>query len=406
MLVRSVSATPVAIRLVSLEIRADQRVTVASTLGSTETVREILLYLDANAFRPAGGALSLTVLGIDIPVLVPIPREASPSGFFSSCGAASGHSLVVTVYYGTHADAELQLNSQFPFALKFYETLPLYRQFNEPVVTSSVLPDKLFMVETTVPILLVGPQDDFTVDVKIIANPAKTKHRPPKLAKLTLQIQEILECHEGGLVPYKETKILTTHRAFDHEIGNHEIKHTFAVKLPLRNEHLHMYYPAVRRSPKLSANETDQVQYTTLARAERISKLPPGVSVTHTQGFTHTGRLFSIRYEAVVKVKVGRAKDMEVRLPVTVSPYDRKSSNYLLMWIMKECEAARNHFGRDVVNGITNAVSDPEACRVLSPFVLPPIVYWTSKGDWIELGYEPELYGEKNTGNCASRYID
>lgn len=406
MLVRSVSALPVAVRLVSLEIRAHQRVTVASTLGSTETARDIQLYLDANAFRPAGGALFLTVLGIDIPVVIPIPRDAFPTGIFPSCGAASGHSLVVTVYYGTHADAELQLTTLFPFALKFYDTLPLYRQFNEPVVTSSVLLDQLFMVETTVPVLLVGPQDEFTVDVRIIANPAKTKHRPPKLAKLTLQIQEILECHEGGLVPYKETKILTTHRAFDHAIGNHEIKHRFEVKLPLRNDYLHMYYPAIRRSPKLNVNETDQVQYTNLARGERVSKLPPGVPVTHTQGFTHTGRLFSIRYEAVVKIKVGRAKDMEVRLPVTVSPYDRKSSNYLLMWIMKECETARSRFGRDVVNEITRAISDPEACRVLAPFMLPPIVYWTSKGDWIELGYEPEMYGEKTTSNCASRYID
>lgn len=406
---RSVSATPVPVRLVRVELRAHQRVSVASTLGSNDTYRDYCIYLNPHAYAPPAGDFAASVLGIDVPLLIPIPRDAFPSGVFPGFHAVSSHSLAVTVFYGSTAEAEQQHLQLFPYALKFYDTLPLYRQFNEPVVSTSLLPDLLVVIDTKLPVLLVGPQDELVVEARISANPAKHRHRHLKLVKLTLQLQEIFESHEGGGLAYKESKLLSTHRAFEEHVGNRGIDHTFRVKFPLHNYHLHMLYPKVDRKHTDdvdAVNETDQIQNINLARLERLPKLPAGIPLTNSQGFSTTGKLFLIRYEAVVKAKLGHAKDTEVRLPVTVCPFDRNSSSYVLQWIMQQCEWARDRFGRDVVARATAAKTDPELQQLFANFAEPPTVYSLSKQDWTRLGYDPHAWGEKPPTLFFSHFID
>lgn len=405
-LIRSISGTPVHVRLVSVEVRASQNITVSSKLGSTDTNREYRVCQDPFAFRPAGGAQTESVIGIDLPVLLSIPSDSFPSGIFAGCNASTTHSFMVSVIYGANADIESTHTELFPFALKLYDTLPLYRQYNEPLKSSHSLLDGLVVIDVTMPVLLIGPLDEFVVECRILANPAKQRHRSTKLTKLTLQLQEIIECHEGGLVPFRETKILTTSRGFDEPVTNMGILHTFKVRFPHRNEHLHMYHPPTFHPPQETTDESDQVLSINLARTERPSKLTAGVPLTHTQGFTTTGRLFSIRFEAVLKLKLSHSKDTEVRLPVTVCPYDRQSSGYLLRWIMKECEAARTRFGREVVNEMTRSRTDYDINRCLAPFVYPPTAYHWNKSDWILMGYEPDLFEDRHAPSFFLRHID
>lgn len=389
-----------------LELRTIQKISIPTTLGSTDSSREYKIH-EEMLFRPTAGLFSEEVMGLDLPVLFPLPQDIISSGVFPNWTSSTTHKLCVKVALGDSYITESVHIENFPIAIKLYDTLPLYRQYNEPMLENRISNDKQVALNLTIPISSVGPNDEFIIDLLIQANPLYNKiNKNLKLKQLTFQIKEIIECHEGGLTPKKEIKLFTQTKDFldlQTRLSTEGIKWQFRLPFPIENDSLKMFDmkdSTVEELQPSMENNAPTVSIANMARNKNIDKIDEGIPITHIQGFTTMGKLFSIRYEIVVKVKLSHGKDMDIRLPITVSAYDRASSAYILQWILKECDVARQRFGKDLVNYIAGRGGDAKLTR----FVPPPIVYHYNRNDWVRLGFNPEEFGTKGTHSV--QYID
>lgn len=400
---RPSNGVPFTIRLVGLELRTVQKVSVPLTIGSNDTFREYKVWEEPIVYSPPLGEFAQKLLAVDIPVLIPVPRDIVSSGQFPNWNASTVHKLLVKVSVGESATTEVTYVDAFPVVIKVYDLLPLYRQFNEPVFESRTSDDNQIIIDLSLPVSSVGPKDQFVVFAKVMTNTLNYRiNRKLKLKQLTLQIKEILECHEGGLPTHKENKIFTTTKNFEDQLLNSlGISHQFILDFPVENDYLQLYSVNSNTIPNASV-ESDTAYFN---KNKALDKIIEGVPITHTQGFSTSGRLFSLRYEAIVKVKLVKGRDMEIHLPFTVSAYDRVSSDYLLKWIMKECLVARERFGKDVVNRIVNSPYDM-ACDIFRKLQRPPVVYRYTKADWVRLGFNADAFGMNDMNKALVDYID
>ncbi|CAH2351960.1 hypothetical protein CLIB1423_05S02322 [[Candida] railenensis] len=437
---RPVNGRPFHLRAVVIELRTIQKISVPTTLGSQDTFREYKVYEDV-VFSPTVGSFSQELLGVDIPILFTIPREISSSGMAPLWSASVSHRLCVKVFLGNSYNAETTHMETFPVVIKLYDTLPLYRQYNEPLVRQVISPDNQVEVNLLMPITAVGPKDIFSIDVSIKANALHNRvSKFLKLKELTFQIKEILECHEGGLPARKEAKLLSDHKDFsgikEKLTSSQSIRCQFNVAFPVENDSLHIYdssrsnnddtgnfnhnsnyYGNLEYNSQnnitedafsgldgLGSSSSATVTSANIAKYNIMDKLDEGIPLTHVQGFTSSGKLFSLRYEVVLKIKLAHSKDMDLRIPLTVSPFDRKSSAYLLNWIKKECEMAAQLFGREMVNWFIQ--NESRANDILRKrYLAPPILYKNTRNDWIRLGFNGDAFGGRHPSKMVE-YID
>lgn len=386
---------------------------VPSKIGSNDVVREYKIYEDPIVFRPPVGDFSKQLLGLDIPILIPLPRDIISSGHFSNWNASTVHNLFVKVSCGSTYSNEMNFIESFPVPIKLYDTLPIYRQYNEPVSESRTSDDQRVLVELSLPVSSVGPMDEILAFVKVMTNPSNNKIRKNlRLNKITFQIKEILECHEGGLPIKKENKIFTRTKEFQNDenmLTTQGISHKISHQYPFDNDFLQMYTKTRSEYSGLTKN-TDEAGtiITTLSihQNKNLDDHLDGVPATHTQGFTTLGKLFSLRYEIIIKIKLAGSKDFDIRLPITVSAFDRVASNYLLEWILKECEEARNKFGKQMIHAIINTSNYEEIKASIRPYVPPPVVYNYRKADWLRLGYNGDAFGMNSSNLQLVLYID
>lgn len=287
----------------------------------------------------------------------------------------TGHLLRVTV---SHGSKEI-VKADFPLVVKRYDTLPLYRQFNQPITRTEDSADRQVMCEYSIPNLSVGPRDDLIVYVKVASNPGKRK---AKLKRISLELRERVCCHEGGL-GNKDTRIVSFAQDFDNVIITSQgIASQLSLTFPVENDVL----ASIMNSHGKPSGES--VLITDLSHSE--------VPLTHSKGFSLEGKLYSIQYELVLKVKMSHARDIETRHPITVCPFDRISSGAFLRWIMKEWEITRNQFGEAPNEELTKLVEQ----QTLAPKVYRP----KSKSDWSVLGLSDRTVG--STGKNLAFFID
>lgn len=342
------------------------------------------------------------MLGLDIPVLIPLPRDIISSGKFPLWDALSTHNLCVLVCCGDSPENEIVYTESFPVSIKLYDTLPIYRVYNDPIIETRTSANQQVIVELAMPVSSVGPADSLTLFVRTMTNAQNYKvKRNLRLNKLTLQIKEILECHEGGLPIHKELKLITTNKVYtvdEQLLTTQGISHQFQLDFPIENDYLQLYSGNSNKSLTIQSRDDHEslaIQLTNISRNIELDKLDEGIPNTHTQGFTTFGKLFSIRYEVVVKINMSHAKDIEVRLPLTVLPYDRVSSDHILQWIHKECEAANYKFGKNMVHQLASCLNYEETKALIHNYNPPPVLYRNIKSDWVRLGYSSESFGSK-----------
>ncbi|OBA23552.1 hypothetical protein METBIDRAFT_35646 [Metschnikowia bicuspidata var. bicuspidata NRRL YB-4993] len=377
-------------RAVTLELLTTQKVVVPSALSSGETVKQTRVFADPLVYVPPVGQFSQTMLALDVPVLIPLDRDIVPSGYVETWGASTVHTLVVRVLLGTSVASEQTTVREFPVAVKTYDTLPLYRQFNEPVCESQVSADKQVLVDVTLPASAVGPQDSLHVAVRVAANHLYHKRKKNlQLRLVTLQIKEVFEGFDGGLPARKERKLHSETRTHECALSTEGVDNRFLMVFPHENDMLDLYSG--------SADQVIQKQpvrriTASFNKNRNMPKLAEGVPLTHVQGFTLLGKLFALRYEIVLKIRLAHGKDVVCSIPLTVSPYNRASSTYLMLWIMAECQAARDVFGRDTVADIVAGRRFDDMYRAARPFCAPPVVYSYNPSDWVELGYNADAF--------------
>lgn len=380
-------------RLIGVELRTEQRAIVSSKLGSSEPMKEYRMCKDPMVYAPPMGQFYQKLLGLDVPILLPLPKSITLSGYFPNWNASTVHYLCVRFTGGTSAHTEFSFEEKFPIPIKMYDTLPLYRQFNEPVVEQRPSADNQVLVDLELPISSLGPSDQFHLRVKIAGNPLHNKRKKNLRLKLvTMQLKEHMQGFDSGLPPKRELKLRSDTRECDGLITADGSTHIFEFPFPFTNDFLR-HFSISDATESYTDELTVKFPSATFNKNRNLSKVPEGVPVTHTQGFTTIGRLFSLRYEIIVKVKISHGKDTEVHLPLTVSPFDRLSSEYLLSWIKGECLVARDRFGKDVVNNAAATFKDEEVHMMLQRFCLGPRLYHSNRSDYEALGYSLDTYG-------------
>ncbi|CAH6718730.1 RHO1 GEF localizing protein 1 [[Candida] jaroonii] len=409
--VRSVNGQPFVIRSVGVELRTIQKVSVPSTIGSNDPIHEVKIYEDPFLFNPTFGNFSEHLIGIDIPVLIYLPKDITSSGFNVNWNASTVHNLLVKVSVGDSVETELNFLETFPIPIKLYDNLPIYRQFTESINESIVSTDQQLMLEYHLKESCIGPDDKLNLNVKIMKNSLNYNvSQRLKLKAVHFQLKEILEGHEGGLPPYKDIKIfekIHDERSMDLNLNN-EININYNFKLPLNNDFLSVY------DKNLQNNSIDKFKYFENNEAPievnnrnnfrqfQINEIE-GIPITHYNNFTILGKLFSIRYEIIIKLKVSHGKDFQVRIPIILSPYNKLSSEYLLNWIINQCKVSNDRFGRDTVNQLINSYNIKECNTILSKYNKPLKIYKYTKTDWMKLGFSIDSFGTPST---LSQFID
>lgn len=400
--IRPIAGTPFTCRAVGVELRTEQRVQTSSSFGSSDVFKEYKVCGDPAVYSPPIGNFYQELLALDIPVVLPIPHDTPPSGYFDNWGATTVHHLYVKFTGGTSSQSEYSFLESFAIPIKLYDTLPLYRQFNEKVVEPHISSDNQLVVDITLPVSAFGPSDPFAVAIDVRANPSHNKRkRNLELTLLTLQMREVLECYDGGLPARKDNKFLSTSVNFGKKLTTEGFRHEFRFPFPHDNDAL-VFFREKRRN---YTNEVVSAPTALFNKNKNYQKLAEGVPLTHVQGFTLNGKLYSLRYEITVKVKINHGKDIEVTLPITVSPFDRESSEYLLLWIKSECLLARDKYGRDTVGQITHLHNLGDIQQILNHFCAAPHVYFYTKEDWGYLGYDTRAF-RRQDGRPLVTHID
>ncbi|KAI3403121.2 hypothetical protein KGF56_004010 [Candida oxycetoniae] len=406
--IRSNDGSPFMIRSAAVYLITRQKVSVPAKFGSNEAFKEIKSFEDPLAFKPAND-FSQKVLGVDLPILIPIPRDIAPSNFSLTFGACTTHYLVVKVTLGENSFKESSFLETFPVVIKTYDTLPLYRQFNEPVVESRKSPDNQVVAEITVSVTAIGPGDKLSLKCKLSTNAANNKVKKNITVKqITCQVKECLECHDGGLPPLKENKLHTATLSPGRELNTQGEEERFEIPFPQTNDYLQIYQfqePSIIEQEVSIEHGTTIIESTTISSNKLSEKLHEGLSITHNQSLTLQGHFYSIRFELILKLKFSRAKDFDVRLPIIVCPFDRKSSEYLLKWIMHECEVAKARFGKHFVDQFFASKKYADICSLMNRYRTAPTVYRFCKDDWEKLGYNGASFNNPKSISLTS-YID
>lgn len=364
-------------------------------------VKQTRLAHEPLAYAPLHG-FHTDALALDVPVLIPLGRDVTASCYFDAWGATTVHLLTVRVSVGTLAATETSYVQTFPVAIKMYDTLPLYRQFNEPVVELRLSADSQVVVEAVLPTSAVGPHDTIGVTAKVAANPLHNRRKKDlQLRLVALQLREVFECFDGGLPVRKELRLYHSTVDYGQRITTEGILTPFTFPFPHGNDLLELYTPFNTRDFARAEVSTPLALFN---KNKNYPKLAEGVPLTHVQGFSVLGKLYLLRYELVLKVRIAHGKDVEMALPLTVAPFNRAASGYLLLWIKSECQLARERFGKDVVAAVVLSSSPDDVWRLLQRFCPPPIVYKYTRADWARLGYNPDAFGSPAAGLVA--YID
>ncbi|CAK9439539.1 uncharacterized protein LODBEIA_P36390 [Lodderomyces beijingensis] len=407
--IRSINGLPFPLRSVSLYLIMRQKVVVPTKFGTNEPFKELKVYEEPLAFKPARD-VSQSLLGLTLPILIPIPRDVTPSASSATFGATTVHYLMVKVAIGdSSATVPSSYVESFPVVIKCYDTLPLYRQFNEPVLNSSKSPDNQIIADVMIPTTSIGPGDKLNLNCKLMTNSASNKvKRHITLKQITFQVKEYLECFDGGLPPLRENKLYTTTLTSPYELSTQGMDHKFSLDFPRSNDYLRIYQmdePTIIEQEVSQDHATSIIESTTISSSKPSDKLGEGLPITHNQSFTLQGHFYSIKFEVILKIRFSKAKDFDIRLPITVCPFDRSSSEYLLKWIMHECEVAKARFGKQFIDEFFAAKKYSDVCLLMNRYRSPPVVYRYCKEDWEKLGYDPASFNDPKSAHISS-YID
>ncbi|OJJ44942.1 hypothetical protein ASPZODRAFT_70239 [Penicilliopsis zonata CBS 506.65] len=253
-------------------------------------------------FRCPAGREYEEVILMDLPFVLFIPfgrsgtdasRRVPPASLqLPSRTAETYYEMVVTVQQGQSE----QNKYHFPVPISRYDTLSTFGMYSRPE-TAERVSDHLVTLGISLPRWSYGPLDPVSVWVKLAPNPDwMNKARKVTINKITIGIdEEVVYNHEGD-EPQRKIKTL--------------IKRTEAVGVKLPDAgymtEMGLVFPAKD-----------------LRDAEGI--LPRGKPAFPTyavSGFTTTASLYKIEYYLTVKAHLTSARDIQIRQPIVVCPFD------------------------------------------------------------------------------------
>ncbi|KAI8936567.1 hypothetical protein NX059_006968 [Plenodomus lindquistii] len=258
--------------------------------------KEMLLY------RCSAGREHESILCMDLPFVIFIPygrggeevaRRVPPASLqLPSRTAETFYELVVTLQQGPSE----QRKYPFPVPIQRYDTLSTFGMYNRPESAERVT-DHLVTLGISLPRWSYGPLDPVSVYIKLSPNPDwLNKAKKVTIKQITVGIdEEIIFNHEGD-EPTRKVKTLA------------KTTQAVGVKMPEAGyfTNLGLVFPAK------DLRDNDGV-------IPRGKKEFPMYAVN---GFTTTGTLYKIEYYLTVKAQMSSARDILLRQPIVVCPFD------------------------------------------------------------------------------------
>ncbi|KIW06768.1 uncharacterized protein PV09_02456 [Verruconis gallopava] len=261
--------------------------------------KELMLY------RCRAGVEFESVLAMDLPFVILIPfgrggeevaRRVPPASLqLPSRTAETWYELVVSLQQG-HAE---QRKFSSPVPISRYDTLSTFGMYNRPESAERVS-DHLVTLGISLPRWSYGPLDPVSVYIKLSPNPdwmSKAKKVTIKSIMISID-EETIYNHEGD-EPTRKTKTLAKQTQ------------SVGVKMPEAGyfTNLGLVFPAK------DLRDSDGI----IPRGKR--EFP----MYATSGFTTTGTLYKIEYYLTVKAILSNAKDITLKQPIVVCPFDHAS---------------------------------------------------------------------------------
>ncbi|KAJ9667455.1 hypothetical protein H2201_002323 [Coniosporium apollinis] len=253
-------------------------------------------------FRCPAGKEYESVLCMDLPFVIFIPygrggeevaRRVPPASLqLPSRTAETFYELVVTVQQG-HQE---QKKYAFPVPICRYDTLSTFGMYNRPESAERVT-DHLVTLGISLPRWSYGPLDPVSVYIKLSPNPDwLSKARKVTIQKITVGIEEEITFNHEGDEPSKKVKVLA------------KSTQAVGVKMPEAGyfTNLGLVFPAKDLRDSEGIVPRGKQEFPTYA----------------VSGFTTTGTLYKIEYFLTVKAQMSSAKDILLRQPIVVCPFD------------------------------------------------------------------------------------
>ncbi|CAK3871215.1 probable arrestin domain [Lecanosticta acicola] len=301
-------SAPVNISLVTVSLQRRESIhptadsIIRSNISSSRKEITDIVGKEMLLFRCPPGKESEAVLCMDLPFVIFIPygrggeevaRKIPPASIqLDKRTAETFYEIVVTVQQG-HQE---QRKYAFPVPISRYDTLSTFGMYNRPESAERVT-DHLVTLGISLPRWSYGPLDPVSVYIKLSPNPDwLNKAKRVTIQSITVGIDEEIIYNPEGDEPTRKVKTLAKHQQ------------SVGVRMPEAGyfTNLGLVFPA----RELRDNE---------GVLPRPKKGFPMYAVT---GFTTSGTLYKIEYYLTVKAKLSSARDILLRQPIVVCPFD------------------------------------------------------------------------------------
>ncbi|WBW73648.1 arrestin-related substrate adaptor for RhoGEF, Art1 [Schizosaccharomyces osmophilus] len=196
-----------------------------------------------------------------------------------------------------------------PIAIHRYDTLSSWGMYNSPIYLKETSIDGRVIVEASIPKQCIGPMDLLTVFISIRAsNGSKIR-----VQQLSLSLVECV-----------------------------------SIRHPSSNSS-----PIVRSKKVLKVEQDlDDVRLEKDGLSQTLSKVfpDPDLDDYSMQGFSTSSDLYKVTYMVLIKVRLYRARNVEISYPITVSPVPRSASSSILGDIQTRVLDARQSVNGSVLD--------------------------------------------------------
>ncbi|KAL5611918.1 hypothetical protein BROUX41_000515 [Berkeleyomyces rouxiae] len=251
------------------------------------------------------GRESDSVVVMDLPFMIFIPygrggnevsRLIPPATLqLPSRTAETFYELVVTVQQGP----SIQNKYSFPIPLLRYDTLSTFGMYNTPKPNRAST-DSIAFLEISLPKRSYGPLDPINVYIRITPNKDwMRKARKVTIEKITLQVEEEITYNpEGDEATKKVNKLVKKTEAIREKLPEAGYMTSLGLIFPARE----------------------------LRDSDGVIKPPkPGFPQYEVTSFTTSSYLYRIEFFLTIKATLSSARDIIIREPIIVCPFDSES---------------------------------------------------------------------------------
>ncbi|ODV91387.1 hypothetical protein CANCADRAFT_32045 [Tortispora caseinolytica NRRL Y-17796] len=322
--IRSSDGLPITVGEVNITLyRTDTVPNYSSTTGLRSFTKRDMTFMIGKPLTVFSGLLatakSSNLLALSIPFVFPLPVELTlPQSLLierKTYTLSTLYQLYVNVKPSPSGKEKKTLSIAHPVTIQTYDSMPIFGQFNTPLVRSTKDKNHLVTFECKLTRTAFGPGDAMPLSIDVIPNLAFPKSTKVKLAHVQITVSETIT----------HTPLSEDSNVRRRDIGKQEFNPSCA----LTNSG---YHKAISFSFPYSSYRNDHY--------EIHPKPKPGYPLLDINAFSTEAHLYKIEYSLHCKISyktgIASSNTLSVELPITVSPHTYEYAQAILPIIQNE----------------------------------------------------------------------